>query len=64
VYPRKPSLYDIFANPITPGLTAAGAGANLLFRRPEMRAIEAAGAAMDRFRRGEMLMLMPNVFVR
>ena len=64
VYPRKPSLYDIFSNPINPGLTAAGAGANLLFRRPEMRAIEAAGAAMDRFRRGEMLMLMPNVFVR
>jgi hypothetical protein len=46
------------------GLTAAGAGANLLFRRPEMRALDAAGAAINRFRRGEMLALMPNVFVR
>ena len=64
VYPQKPSLYDLFSNPITPGLTAAGAGANLLFRRPEMRALDAAGAAINRFRRGEMLALMPNVFVR
>jgi len=64
VYPQKPSLYDIFSNPITPGLTAAGAGANILFRRPEMRALDAAGAAINRFRRGEMLTLMPNVFVK
>ena len=64
VYPQKPSLYDIFSNPITPGLTAAGAGANILFRRPEMRALDAASAAINRFRRGEMLALMPNVFVR
>ena len=64
VYPQKPSLYDLFSNPITPGLAAAGAGANILFRRPEMRALEAAGAAISRFRRGEMLTLMPNVFVR
>jgi protease-4 len=63
VYPQKPSLYDIFSNPITPGLTAAGAGASLLFRRPELRALDAAGAAISRFRRGEMLTLMPNVFV-
>ena len=64
VYPQKPSLYDIFSNPIAPGLTAAGAGANILFRRPEMRALDAAGAAINRFRRGEMLALMPNVFVK
>ena len=64
VYPQKPSLYDIFSNPITPGLTAASAGANILFRRPEMRALDAAGAAINRFRRGEMLALMPNVFVK
>jgi protease-4 len=64
VYPQKPSLYDIFSNPIAPGLTAAGAGANILFRRPEMRALDAAGAAINRFRRGEMLTLMPNVFMR
>jgi protease-4 len=63
-YPQKPSLYDIFSNPMAPGLTAAGAGANILFRRPEMRALDAAGAAINRFRRGEMLALMPNVFVK
>jgi protease-4 len=64
VYPQKPSLYDIFSNPLTPGLTAAGAGANILFRRPEIRALDAAGAAINRFRRGEMLALMPNVFIK
>ena len=64
MYPQKPSLYDIFSNPITPSLTAASAGANILFRRPEMRALDAAGAAINRFRRGEMLALMPNVFVK
>ena len=64
VYPQKPSLYDIFSNPLSPGLSAAGAGASILFRRPEIRAIETATAAINRFRRGEMLTLMPNVFIR
>ena len=64
VYPQKPSLYDIFSNPLAPGLGAAAAGASLLFRQPEFRAVEAASAAVNRFRRGEMLTLMPNVFLR
>ena len=64
VYPQKPSLFDIFSTPLGPGLTTASAGAAILLQRPEVRALDAATAVVQRFRRGEMLTLMPNVFVR
>jgi protease IV len=61
VYPQKPSFYDLLANPL--GASAA-AGLELFMPRPDARAIQAAARVFERFRRGESLLLMPNVFVR
>jgi len=60
VYPVPPSLFDLFANPLGP----ASVGLELFLSRPNARAIESTAATMQRFRRGEALFLMPNVFVR
>jgi len=60
VYPQPPSLFDLLANP----LGAPGTGLELILSRPNARAIEATASVLHRFRRGEALMLMPNVFVR
>jgi protease-4 len=61
VYPQKPSFYDLLANPF--GATAV-TGLEVAFRRPDLGAIEAATSVLRRFRRGEPLAIMPNVFVR
>jgi len=66
VYPQPPSFYDLLANPFGLG---ASAGLELLSRPRDTqaiqaRAIEAAMRTLGRFRRGEALFLMPNVFVR
>lgn len=60
IYPQKPSLYDLLTNSFgTTMWTSPLAGL------PEhRRAIEAATLALSRFRRGETLAIMPNVFVR
>jgi len=61
IYPQKPSLYEIFANPF--GASAATL-LPVLVRPEDARAIESVASVLRRFRRGEMLTLMPNVFVR
>jgi protease-4 len=60
VYPAPPSIFDLLANPLGP----TSVGLELFFSRPNARAIESVGSTMQRFRRGEALFLMPNVFVR
>jgi hypothetical protein len=61
VYPEKPTLYDIFANSF-----GGNTGVRLpaLGRPDETRVLGTLTAILTRFRRGEMLTLMPNVFVR
>lgn len=61
VYPQKPSFYDLLANPFGAGATAA---LDLVTVRRDASTIEAAARTFLRFRRGESLFLMPNVFVR
>ena len=70
IYPQKPSLFDILANPLGTGTSM---GLELLLPRHDTRAREAAAAAqtiestaktLSLFHRGESLLLMPNVFVR
>jgi protease-4 len=66
IYPQPPSFYDLLANPLGLGAAATvelmgsrGSGATL-----EGKAIEAATRTLLRFRRGESLFIMPNIFVR
>ena len=61
VYPQKPSFYDLLANPFGAG---AAATIELMAVRRDAHPIEAAAETLLRFRRGESLFLMPNVFVR
>jgi protease-4 len=65
IYPQKPSIYDIFAHSfggVTEGrLSTAGQVTGQL---SQAKAIESMATMLRRFRRGEALMLMPNVFVR
>jgi protease-4 len=61
VYPPKRSLYEVIANPF--GTTLA-AGAEMFLARPGVRAIRSATSIWERFRSGEALALMPNVFWR
>lgn len=61
VYPRKPSISDLLANPFG---SAPTTGLDLVVPRPAVRAMAGAAQVLDRFRRGEPLLLMPNVFVR
>ena len=52
-----------FPNALHFGCSAAG-GLELLLPRPAARQVEAAASTLRRFRRGESLLLMPNVFVK
>jgi protease-4 len=61
IYPQKPSLFDILANPLGPSMSM---GLDLLLPRHDARAIESTAKTMSLFHRGESLLLMPNVFVR
>jgi protease-4 len=61
IYPEKPSIYDIFTNSFG-GLTAPRL--SLPVAQQGVRTVESALSVIGRFRRGEMLTLMPNVFVR
>jgi protease-4 len=60
VYPQPRSVYEILANPF--GISAAGV--ELLLRRPEARAVPSVVTNLLRFRRGEPLAVMPNIFYR
>ena len=61
VYPAKRSFYEVLANPFGNGLTM---GLEMLVHRPEARPIQSMVETFGRFRRGETLAIMPNVFVR
>jgi protease IV len=61
IYPPRRSLYDILSNPFGASVRT---GLELFFRRPDARAVETALTTLNRFRRGEPLFLMPNVFWR
>jgi protease-4 len=60
VYPPRKSFYELVTEPF--GSRALGLAA--LLGREERRAIQALTAPVTRFRRGEPLALMPNVFLR
>ena len=64
VYPARPSLFDLLSNPL--GTTGAAAAAlSMLTAAPrQAEALEDAAKTFLRFRRGESLFLMPNVFIR
>ena len=61
VYPPKRSFYEVLSNPFGRGLAT---GLEVFFRRPEVRPIQSVVETFGRFRRGETLAIMPNVFVR
>jgi protease-4 len=61
VYPPHRSFYEILSSQLGGGSTGAGAA---LLRRPDTRAVQAALSALELFRRGEPLAILPNVFVR
>ncbi len=71
IYPAKRSFYDLVANPlgvaadVTTGLSGllAHQAAPSILSRPEARLVESALTTLGRFRRGELLTLMPNVFL-
>jgi protease-4 len=60
VYPPKRSVYELLANPFGASLERTFGLA--LLRRPEARLVNAVTATLRLFRRGEPLMIMPNVF--
>jgi protease-4 len=59
IYPQRRSFYEVVANPLGSSMAA---GLELLTRRTDLRALEIL--TLGRFRRGEPLTLMPNVFLR
>jgi len=61
VYPARRSLYDIVSNPLDLTLSAR-LGTNAWFRRPEVQAADQVLSVLNRFRSGEPLAIMPNVF--
>ena len=61
VYPPKRSLLEVVANPFG---TTMSSGLDAWFTRPETRLLDTAVRTLGRFRRGEMLTIMPNVFWR
>jgi protease-4 len=67
IYPQKPTIYDVLANPLGSTVAAYVGAALPQPRDPRAdvtRAAERLAATLSLFRRGEALLLMPNVFVR
>jgi protease-4 len=62
VYPAKRSLYDLLSSRLGSTGSTTG-GLDLLLRRPEVRAAQAAVSMLQLFRRGEPLAILPNVFM-
>ena len=60
IYPPARSLYDVLANPFGARLTSGWAA---LMGQGDTSAIHAAASTFQRFRRGEPLLIMPNVFL-
>jgi protease-4 len=61
VYPARRSVFEVLANPLG---TSAEMSLSAITRRPELAVIDRAAAALRLFRRGEPLLLLPNIFVR
>ena len=62
VYPAKRSVYDLLSSSLlTSGTTSARLEAVL--GRPQARALESAASMLQLFRRGEILAVLPNIFV-
>jgi protease-4 len=64
VYPRPRSVFDILANPLGTSPTTGVAGLEQALSRDQARALGSAANMLRIFRRGEALLLMPNVFIR
>jgi protease-4 len=60
VYPPKRSVYEILSNPF--GASTDAALRLSLLGRPEARIVDAVTSTLRLFRRGEPLMILPNVF--
>jgi protease-4 len=63
IYPAKRSLYDLLSRQLGSS-SSTSAGLNLIFRRPEVRAVQSALSVVQLFRRGEPLAILPDVFFR
>jgi protease-4 len=63
VYPAKRSIYDLLSRQFGSS-TDASAGLEAIFHRPEIRAVQTAVSALQLFRRGEPLAILPSVFTR
>jgi protease-4 len=63
IYPAKRSLYDLLSRQLGSS-SSTSAGLDLIFRRPEVRAVQSAVSVMQLFRRGEPLAILPDVFFR
>jgi protease-4 len=63
VYPPRRSVYELLADPLGRG-TDFSLELERWLSRPDARVFESAVSTLLRFRRGEPLTLMPNVFVR
>jgi protease-4 len=60
IYPPARSLYEVLAHPFGARMMS---GWGALVGRADTSAIHAAAATFQRFRRGEPLLIMPNVFL-
>jgi len=60
VYPPKRTVYELLSNPF--GTSAESAVRLSLLGRPEARLVDAFTSTLRLFRRGEPLMILPNVF--
>ena len=63
IYPQKRSFFELLGDPFGSG-SGSSSGLNLLLPRADARAIEATASVLTRYRPGEPLLIMPNVFVR
>jgi protease-4 len=61
IYPQKRSFFELLGDPFGSG---SNSGLSLLIPRADARAIEATASVLTRYRPGEPLMIMPNMFVR
>ena len=59
IYPPKRTVYELLSNPFGTGLEST---LSLLLRRPDAQLVETVSSTLRLFRRGEPLMILPNVF--
>jgi protease-4 len=60
IYPQKRSVYEMLSSRFS---SETSARLDVLFSRPEARAVRSAASILSLFRRGEPLAILPNVFV-